>query len=320
MLMRKNLINLIFTHIVSNLISIILLIIIIILLFSGRTGVMDGKGKIDGGETDVYSVLWEDLSQFKELKDYAEEKPRITFLSDDIASSLKVSDPNFFGKAQEGNLVLEFSNRTVLYDPVNKSIVNSLDFDVIPDDFFEKISAHTELSDYLDQTPQVIKINDITLPNLQNQIPQLNQNYLGKYMLNFDDKIFIYDYLNDAVYLVIEKSTLQPNQTGIQSSQQQLPQNTQQSPQSQPQQLLLDQNVPLDLLQKLLTHPEMKGLEATTPVGGRITQESYVQLQTFQPQIAEIAKINDFLIQYPDRLIIYNYENDEIKNTIYFGQ
>ncbi|MFH1316054.1 MAG: hypothetical protein ABII01_00890 [Candidatus Woesearchaeota archaeon] len=319
MLMRKNLLNLIFTHLVSNIISIILLLVIIILLFSGRTGVMDGKGKIDGGETDVYSVLWEDLSQFKELKSYEEEKPRITFLSDDIAANLKVSDPDFFGKAQEGNLILEFSNKTVLYDPINNTIVNMLDFDVIPSDFFEKLVAHQEISGYTDQTPQVIKINDITLPGLQQQIPQLNQNYLGKYMLIFDDKIFIYDYLKDVISLVIDKSELQPNpQSGIQAAQQ-LPQTSQQTlPQSQPQQLLLDQNVPLDLLQKLLTHNEMSGLETTTPVGGRITQESYVQLQTFQPQIAEIALIGDFLIQYPDRLIIFNYENDEIKNTIYF--
>jgi len=83
----------------------------------------------------------------------------------------------------------------------------------------------------------------------------------------------------------------------------------------QPQQAQL----PADFYSKLNAHPELSGLENEQPIGGQLDAPSLETLKQQFPDVYANAEVNDYLLRYQTRLIIYNYNNDVIVNAVNLG-
>lgn len=152
-------------------------------------------------------------------------------------------------------------------------------------DIIEKLTAHEELAEYKDVTPlNIIVISNNNLGNLQGLIQGLDVSYIGDYLLQYADRLIIYDYNNDNIKANMILQAQQQQQTGL----------------------------PPDFQEKLLAHPELNGADQTTVQGGAIDQASLQQLQQNFPDIYANAKVGDFLLRYSDRLIVYDYNQDRI--------
>lgn len=105
-----------------------------------------------------------------------------------------------------------------------------------------KLTAHGELADYKDASPlNIIRIDNANLANLQAQINGLDVSFIGSYVIQYTDRLFIYNFETDKIMANIP----------VQTQQQQLPQ---------------------DFFTKLLQHPELKGTEQTTPQSSILDQ------------------------------------------------
>ena len=77
--------------------------------------------------------------------------------------------------------------------------------------------------------------------------------------------------------------------------------------------------LPSDLFTKLNLHPELMGLENEQPLGGQIDELSLETLKQQFPDVYADAKVGDYLLRYSTRLVIYDYNNDEIVNALNLG-
>ncbi len=158
------------------------------------------------------------------------------------------------------------------------------------EDFLGKLTAHEEMDVYLDVSPlNVIQINQNNYANLQNQIAGLDLSFLGSFIVQYPDRIVIFDYENDAI-------------KGLLDSQQQAA------------------KLPPDFSAKLLEHEELKGLEQEQPVIGQIDEPSLQTLKQKFPDAYADVNIGDFLLRYQTKLVIYDYEADRIVNEISLAQ
>ena len=156
-------------------------------------------------------------------------------------------------------------------------------------DFMAKLAAHPEASKYADVNPSnIIQVNSNNLAQLQAQINGLDNSYIGNFLVQYQDAIVVYDYSYDAVRETIPL-------------------------QQQPQ-------LPADFSAKLNAHPEVQGLENEQPVGGQLDQASLDTLRQQFPDVYANAKVGDFLLRYQARLIIYDYNNDQIVNAVSLSQ
>ena len=157
------------------------------------------------------------------------------------------------------------------------------------DQFLAKLTAHSELANYKTIPPlNVIKIDNANLANLQAQINGLDASFIGSYIVQYTDRLIIYNLETDQITSNI------PVQT-----QQQMPQ---------------------DLFTKLLQHPELQGVGQTAPQGGILDQASLDSLKQQLPDVYKDAQVGDYLLRYTDRLVIYNYQQDRIVNAIAIQQ
>lgn len=155
-------------------------------------------------------------------------------------------------------------------------------------DFIAKLTVHPEASKYTGVAPlNIVQVTTNNLANLQSQINGLDASYLGNYLVQYQDVILIYDYRNDAI-----KSSISLQQ------------------QSQ---------LPADFFTKLNAHPELAGLETQQPVGGQLDQQSLETLKQQSPDVYKDAKVGDFLLRYTTKLIIYDYNNNNIINSLNLG-
>lgn len=153
--------------------------------------------------------------------------------------------------------------------------------------FLAKLTAHNELANYKNIPPlNIIRIDNTNLANLQAQINGLDTSFIGSYVVQYTDRLVIYNLETDKILGNVPLQTQQ---------QQQLPQ---------------------DFFTKLLKHPELKGTEQTAPQGGIIDQASLQTLKQQLPDVYKDAKVGDYLLRYQDRLIIYNYQQDKIVNAV----
>jgi hypothetical protein len=157
------------------------------------------------------------------------------------------------------------------------------------DDLLAKLTSHEEMKNYVDIAPlNIIQINNDNLANLQAQINGLDTSFVGFFIVQYTDAIVIYDYDNDEI-----KGTI-----SLQQQQAQLP---------------------ADFFAKLNKHPELQGLENEQPVGGQIDTASLEALKQQSPNVYANAKVGDFLLRYSTKLIIYDYNQDKIINTVNLG-
>jgi len=156
-------------------------------------------------------------------------------------------------------------------------------------DFLKKLTAHEEMGAFVGVSPlNIVQVNQNNIANLQTQINGLDSTFIGSFIVQYTDAIVIYNYANDEI-----KGTVSLGQ--------------QQAP------------LPADFNAKLNTHPELAGLENEQPVGGQIDEGSLNTLKQQFPDVYADAKVGDFLLRYETKLIIYDYNQDSIINSIDLG-
>ncbi len=156
-------------------------------------------------------------------------------------------------------------------------------------DFLKKLTLHNEMKSYVGTAPlNIIQINNNNFANLQAQISGMDISYIGNFIVQYTDRIVVYDYGNDKI-------------RGTVSLQQQLPQ------------------LPADFFTKLNKHPELKGLENQQPIGGLLDAASLDTLKQQFPDVYANVKVGDYLLRYQTKLIIYDYNADKIVNTVNLG-
>lgn len=71
-------------------------------------------------------------------------------------------------------------------------------------DFLKKLTAHDEMKAYVGVAPlNIIEINQNNIANLQAQINGLDASYIGDFIVQYTDKIVIYDYNNDKIVNIV---------------------------------------------------------------------------------------------------------------------
>ena len=157
-------------------------------------------------------------------------------------------------------------------------------------DFLKKLTAHPEMKGYVGIAPlNIVQINSDNLANLQAQISGLDVSYIGNFIVQYTDRIAVYDYNSDQLKGAV--SLQQPQQAQL----------------------------PNDFLVKLNRHPELKGLEKEQPIGGQLDEASLGTLKQQFPDVYAGAKTGDFLLRYSKKLIIYDYNADKIVNAVNLG-
>ena len=75
-----------------------------------------------------------------------------------------------------------------------------------------------------------------------------------------------------------------------------------------------------DFLKKLISHEEMKPYIGSSPLN--IVQINSNNFASLQSQISGLdgSYIGNFIVQYRDGIVLYDYENDKVKGTLAFQQ
>ena len=75
-----------------------------------------------------------------------------------------------------------------------------------------------------------------------------------------------------------------------------------------------------DFLKKLTSHNEMKSYVGVAPLN--VIQINNNNFANLQAQIAEldVSYIGNFFVQYSDRIVVYDYDNDRIRGTLSLQQ
>ena len=169
-----------------------------------------------------------------------------------------------------------------------KDVIIPKTFDT--NDFLKKLTSHNEMKGYVGAAPlNIVQISKNNIGSLQSQINGLDTSYLGNFIIQYTDRIVVYDFDNDKLKGVV--TLQQPQQDKLQN----------------------------DFLSKLYSHPEMQGLQNQQPAGGQIDQNSLNILKQQFPDVYANAKVGDFLLRYKTRLIIYDYNQDRIVNVVNLG-
>ena len=156
-------------------------------------------------------------------------------------------------------------------------------------DFLKKLIAHPDMKQYTGVAPlNIIQINNNNFANLQAQISGLDISYVGSFIVQYTDRIVVYDY---------DKNQIRGS-VALQQPQQQ---------------------AASDFFTKLNKHTELRGLENEQPIGGQIDAASLATLKQQFPDVYANAKVGDFLLRYQTKLIIYDYNADKIINTVSLG-
>ena len=155
-------------------------------------------------------------------------------------------------------------------------------------DFLNKLTSHTEMKGYVGVAPlNIVQINNNNFANLQTQISGLDTSYIGNFIVQYTNRVIVYDYENDKVRGNVNL-------------------------QQQPQQSQLS----AEFFAKLNKHPELQGLEKQQPAGGQLDENSLNTLKQQFPDVYKDAKAGDFLLRYQTKLIIYDYKQDKIVNSV----
>lgn len=178
--------------------------------------------------------------------------------------------------------ILTYANTNQLKKDLAQKSVNI-------NDLLRKLTSHNEMKGYVGVAPlNVVQINNDNIANLQAQIKGIDMSYAGNFIVQYTDRIVIYDYDNDIVRGTISLQAQQPQ-------------------------------LPADFLTKLHKHPELQALQSQQPIGGQLDQASLNTLKQQFPDVYANAKVGDFLLRYPTKLVIYDYSQDRIVNLVNLG-
>ena len=154
-------------------------------------------------------------------------------------------------------------------------------------DLLKKLTSHDEMKSYIGVAPlNIVPVNSNNLANLQSQINGLDVSYLGSFIIQYTDRIVMYDYSKDTIKGIVQQQQQQPS------------------------------SLPQDFFEKLSKHAEIQGLENEQPIGGQLDASSLATLKQQFPDVYANAKVGDFLLRYQTKLIIYDYNQDKIVNLV----
>ena len=161
---------------------------------------------------------------------------------------------------------------------------------ISPEEFLKKLTSHPEAKSFVGVAPlNIVQINANNLANLQSQISGLDSSYIGNFIIQYTDRIVVYDYSNDKIKGEV---SLQQPQKG---------------------------QLPADFFTKLNRHSELQGLQSEQPIGGQLDAASLNTLIQQFPDVYKNVKVGDFLLRYKTRLVIYDYNADKIINAVNLG-
>ena len=154
-------------------------------------------------------------------------------------------------------------------------------------DFLKKLTSHSEMKTHVGVAPlNIIQVNNNNFANLQSQINGLDISYVGSFIVQYSDRVVVYDYDNDKIRGSVNLQKPQQSQLAA------------------------------DFVAKLYKHPETAGLQNQQPTGGQIDAASLNTLKQQFPDVYKDAKVGDFLLRYQTKLIIYDYNSDRIVNMV----
>ena len=157
-------------------------------------------------------------------------------------------------------------------------------------DFLKKLTSHAEMKAYVGAAPlNIVQISSNNFANLQSQISGLDTSYIGNFLVQYTDRVIVYDYGNDKIRGSVSLQSQQQSQLAA------------------------------DLAAKLYRHPEMAGLQSEQPVGGQLDADSLNTLKQQFPDVYANAKVGDFLLRYKTKLVIYDFNADRIVNDVKLG-
>jgi len=218
-----------------------------------------------------------------ELNDYKNLSPTITRISALDLLFAKQNNLTFYENAKEGDLLLNYPGMSVLYNLKQDKIINYFEQAKAPADLLTKLDAHPETADRVNaQVPTVTKLDDQIL----NAALANNQQFFaparsGDYLLEWDDLVVLYDYNNDKVINFFKRLSL-----------------------------------PQDFGQKLMAHNEVSSYANQNLSSVNILDATLIeQGKTANPQLFNNAKAGDYLLQWPDLFVVYDYKNDKIVST-----
>lgn len=155
--------------------------------------------------------------------------------------------------------------------------------------FLKRLTSHNEMRAYVGIAPlNIIQINNNNFANLQAQMSGLESSYIGNFIVQYADRVVVYDYDKDVI-----RGTVSLQQA-----------------QAQP---------PSDFSSKLNKHPELQGLQNQQPIGGQLDEVSLSTLKQQFPDVYVNAKAGDYLLRYQTKLIVYDYNQDRIVNAVNLG-
>ena len=159
-------------------------------------------------------------------------------------------------------------------------------------DFVGKLSSHAELSAYKGVNPtNVVQITQQNLGQLQQQIAGLDAGHIGKFLVQYADRIVLYDYSKDV--LEAQLSLPQGQAAGQAAT-----------------------NAPQDFFTKLAAHPEAQPFMTSNPVGGQLDDASLASLKQQFPNVYSNAKTGDYLLRFPTGLVVFDYNQDKVVTAV----
>lgn len=155
----------------------------------------------------------------------------------------------------------------------------------------DKLTDHEGLQGFKGMNPVgMVQIASGNLQQLQQQVGGLGTSNIGEFLVQFNDRIVLYNADKDII----------EGQVSLQ-------------PQAQ-------QATPQDFFVRLGSHPEAQPYLTANPVGGQIDIASLNALKQQFPEVYRDAKPGDYLLRFPTGLVIYDYFSDKVVNAVPLGQ
>jgi len=259
------------------------LVLTIVIMAMLVVGGLKYTGAVTFEKKDAYGILVSQLDKHPELENYQGFYPRISMLDQVSISTLLANNLTFYLDAKEGDYLLEYPGMTMIYDFKKDNIVNFFEQERAPEDLGDKMFAHEEAADHANiPILGMTKLDDVFLNTAKANNATFFQNARsGDYMVEWDDLVLIYDYVNDRVVNFFTRESL-----------------------------------PADFGQKLFAHPEVADHQGVNPVITKIDQQLLETMLANNAVFFDNAKVGDYLLEWQNLAAIYDYNNDVIINLL----
>ncbi|NQV09319.1 hypothetical protein HQ529_05705 [Candidatus Woesearchaeota archaeon] len=266
----------------KNLIMLNLVLTALILVGLVISGFSFTKGET--GSKDIYKSLLSKLEKHEELTNYSELYPRITRLDQPSIEQLVANELNFYENASEGDYLLEYLGMIVIYDSEKDKIISFFEQERIPDEMVNKLFAHEEAANHMNRAGEAVitKLDDQFLNTAkENNATFFQTARNGDYLFEWDDLTLVYNYEGDVIVNFLTREAL-----------------------------------PADFGQKLFAHPEVADHVGTDPTITRIDDQFLETMRENSQEFFNSANIGDYLLEWSDLAVIYDYATDSLVNIL----